>query len=301
MTIKVTRNERYVDMEMMPELAEFLEALFMKMPSLSFEASDYYVKHIANAEYDSNASQVKPRETQTLIRQVKVFNGFEEVGRAAASYEYYRSDKNILIYTIESNRLRSKRRRSGYHKTRDAKEAMKSCIKSFGSSEDTVMALKFYEYVKGEADNMLYWATRSISRIINGDDLEVLQCLMAYHKKDLTAATIPLGIRQALDDPKTMNEIRTAEIAKNMRFLVDSRNGVIVCDIKGSLLLIDTGENSLKRLSSTYDLSELHQSKLAMLKIVDFRQPVESIGFKCLQDEDTAFYFLSNGDILTTC
>ena len=58
-------------------------------------------------------------------------------------------------------------------------------------------------------------------------------------------------------------------------------------------------KESLTKHRDTYSLPELYQTKLAMLRMMEYKQAIASIGVK-VPIENTNWYFMPSCDIITT-
>ena len=294
-------KEGYADIAVNPKLEAFLNTLFMKMPSLTFSAHDYTQKLVKPSEYDNQANCVKEAEWVKFIVSVRVYNGIEEVGFVRVDDEVYRSNTRETLYQIRSDNHRLNNGRNDTKKTKDPKEALKRCLKVFVTSPEAKMVHKRYEHMASETNNMKYWAARAIARVVDDEGLNVIEYFRLVKEGELNA-TIPPKIHKALGDSNILAEIDTAKIAVTVADALERREGLIVGEVNGKIAVADLANNTYRTIDSSYDLPEVYQAKYAMLKIVDERQPIAQVGVKTNdRSEDSVWYFLMSGDILTTC
>lgn len=294
-------KEGYADMAVNPKLEEFLNTLFMKMPSLTFTAHDYIQKLVGSAKYDDQANIIEDSEWVKIIVSVRVYNGIEEVGFVRVDDEVYRSNTRETLYQIRSDNNRLNNGRNDTKKTKDPKEALKRCLKVFVTSPESKMVHKRYEHMTSEANNMKYWAARTVARVIDDEGLEIVEYFRLVKEGKLNT-TIPPKIDRALSDSKVLADIDTAKIAAAVTEALEVKEGLIVGEVNGKIAVADLTNNTYRTIDSSYDLPEVYQAKFAMLKIVDERQPVAQVGVKANdRNDDSVWYFLMSGDILTTC
>jgi len=99
--------------------------------------------------------------------------------------------------------------------------------------------------------------------------------------------------------------MNTTRIVKSVKEAFNAKSGLIVREERdGTLTAIDMSEarpsaSRVSKLADSYGLPELYQPKLAMLRMLDYKQAVDSIGVKFLI-ENTNWYYLAGGDIITT-
>jgi len=300
--MKIERTkEGFVEMEVLPKLNEFLETVFMKMPSLSFVAHDYSSLHIKNAKYDDNGNCIEDSEWMKFINCVKVYNGIEDVGFIRVSDEVYRSNTKETVYQIRSDKHRLNNGRNDTKKTKDIKEALKRCLKVFVTSPEANMVNKCYEQVNGETNNMMYWASRAANRVLDDSGLDIVEYFRRIKSGEQDVA-IPKAISDELDKESVLKDLDTAKLAVSVNESLCKKDGLLVGEVNGKIAVADLANNTYRTIDSSYDLPEVYQAKFAMLKIVDERQPVAHVGVKIHnRSDDNVWYFLMSGDILTTC
>lgn len=290
----------FVDMEVGKDLGEFLNTLFMKMPSLTFAAHDYTNKLVKPSEYDDQANCVKEAEWRHTLVSVRVYNGIEEVGFVRVDKEVYRSNTRETLYQIRSDNHRLNNGRNDTKKTKDPKEALKRCLKVFVNSPEDKMVKKRHDHMASESNNMVYWAGRAANRVLDDEGMNVIEYFRLV--KEGATPPIPAAVDKALNDSKIIKELDTAKLSITINEAVSQKRGIIVGEVNGKIAVADLANNTYRTIDSSYDLPEVYQAKFAMLKIVDERQPVAQVGVKVNdRSDDSVWYFLMSGDILTTC
>jgi hypothetical protein len=294
-------KEGYADMVVNPKLDSFLDTLFMKMPSLTFSAHDYTQKLVGSAKYDDQANIIEDSEWVKIIVSVRVYNGIEEVGFVRVDDEVYRSNKRETLYQIRSDNNRLNNGRNDTKKTKDPKEALKRCLKVFVTSPESKMVQKRYDHMASEANNMKYWSARTLAKLLDDVGLEAIEYFRRTKNGEQNVA-IPKHICDELDKESVLRDIDTAKLAIIVNDALDKKEGLIVGEVNGKIAVADLTNNTYRTIDSSYDLPEVYQAKFAMLKIVDERQPVAQVGVKTNdRSDDSVWYFLMSGDILTTC
>ena len=299
--MQIEKKEGFADMEVSPKLNEFLETVFMKMPSLSFIAHDYTQLLVKCSKYDDKANLIEDSEWMKFIVSVRVYNGIEEVGYIRVSDEVYRSNTKETVYQIRSDKHRLNNGRNDTKKTKDVKEALKRCLKVFVTSPEANMVNKCYEQVNGETNNMMYWSARATNRLLDDSGLEVVEYFRRV-KNGEQDVPIPKVVSDELDKESVLKDLDTAKLAVAINESLCQKDGLLVGEVNGKLVVADLANNTYRTIDSSYDLPEVYQAKFAILKIVDERQPVAHVGVKIHnRNDDNVWYFLMNGDILTTC
>jgi hypothetical protein len=90
-------------------------------------------------------------------------------------------------------------------------------------------------------------------------------------------------------------------IAKAVQHSFASNYGVCIRTEKdGTITVVDMNDMNVRmETTSTYDLPTNYQEKFAILKIMDYKQPIEHVGVKFEESPD--LYFLVGGETITTC
>ena len=294
-------KEGYADIPVSPKLDSFLDTLFMKMPSLTFSAHDYAQKLVGSAKYDDQANIIEDSEWVKIIVSVRVYNGIEEVGFVRVDDEVYRSNTRETLYQIRSDNNRLNNGRNDTKKTKDPKEALKRCLKVFVTSPESKMVHKRYEHMASEVGNMKYWSARCTNKLLDDVGLEVIE----YFRRTINGeqnVAIPKHISDELNKESVLRDLDTAKLAITVNDALERKEGLIVGEVNGKIAVADLTNNTYRTIDSSYDLPEVYQAKFAMLKIVDERQPVAQVGVKTNdRSDDSVWYFLMSGDILTTC
>jgi hypothetical protein len=298
----ITRvKEQHIDAGVSDALKEFLDKLFMKMPSLTFTALDYTNELVSQATYDDNSNRIEEAVWMKAIIAVNVYNGIETVGQIRVQKEVYRSNTKETVYSIYSDKHRLNNGRSGTKKTKDIKEALKRCLKVFVNSPEADMVKKSYDVMVGEVNNMRYWSARILSKVLDGEELNIIEYFQRV-KNGETNVFMPSNIDSALNKDSVLRDLDTAKLAISVAEMLEVKEGILVGEVNGKIAVADLTNNTYRTIDSSYDLPEVYQAKFSILKIVDERQPVAHVGVKIHnRADDNVWYFLMNGDILTTC
>jgi len=223
-------KEGFVDMEVSPKLNEFLETVFMKMPSLSFVAHDYSQHLVKCSKYDDKANLIEDSEWMQFINCVRVYNGIEEVGFIRVSDEVYRSNTKETVYQIRSDKHRLNNGRNDTKKTKDVKEALKRCLKVFVTSPEANMVHKCYENVSGETSNMMYWSSRALNKVLDDSGLEIIEYFRRT-KNGEQDIEIPKAISNELDKESVLKDLDTAKLAVSINESLCKKDGLLVGDV----------------------------------------------------------------------
>lgn len=283
----VIKDEALKDTAVHPKLESLMHDLYLKIPSLTFEAGSREFFFSSDTRF---------------ISAVKVHNGHWHVG-AIAVEEFRDKERNwARKYHITSPKITVKRgRRNTKHTTLPA-EAFKLAKTVFAMvpSQAEVRA-EMFEAVNREISSVHYNAKRNFER--KGEDyvMQMMRSLMEYRTTGVL--TVSAEVDRMLNQPDLHRLSNTAAIATSVAQDFRDKRGIMVREERdGSYTAIHVDEKQnmqVMNYSTTYDMPELQQTKLAMLKLLDVKQPAESIGVR-FHINNINWYFLCDGDIITT-
>ena len=261
-----------------PSLENLMRELHHRMPRIS-----YVVKNVSQLE----------------VQGVWVFHDYERVGMISIDHHEYEGVK-FDSYHISSERIKTKRRASGSNsknikQTKHFKNAVKIAMDVFRRTEPNVIAAKIADDVNDYINSMVNNAGSSARGFIGSHHADVL----AY----MTGAT-PTMSPELVEAMKVDGQARydNFRIAKAVQHAFVSKYGMCIRTEKdGTITVVDMIDldNVRMETTSTYDLPTNFQEKFAILKIMEYKQPIEHVGVKFPDDPD--LYFLIGGETITTC
>lgn len=283
----VIKPEEFKDTAVHPKLESLMHDLYLKIPSLSFEAGsrDYF-----------------PSSDSRLISAVKVHNGHWHVGAIAIDEVRNRDGLRTPRYHITSPKITVKRgRRNTKHTTLPA-EAFKLAKNVFAAvPSQAEIRSEMCELISREVNSVHYNAKRNFERIGEDYVVQMMRSLMEYKTTGLL--TVSAEVDRMLSRPDLHKLSVTAAIATSVAQDFRNKRGTVVREEKdGSYTAIHVDEKQnmqVMNYASTYDMPEVQSTKLAMLKLLEVKQPAESIGVR-FQINNANWYFLCDGDIITT-
>lgn len=289
--MKLIKPTRMVDIPLYPPLEKLLTELYLKVPTLSFQGctTDNWLRDL-------------PKDTPQ-ISGVRVFNGVEEVGRVEVSYRQHRgSGERLHVYEINSGRIKKKIGNRQTKETSKYSEAFKLAAKVFAMTKTShERGEEMWKKFAREIGSVHYNAKRAAERVGEPYSIEMVSYLLKYVKDKNTP--IPSQVLNMLDKPDTEKVINTCNIVAEVDVMFDNACGCLVVEERdGTMTEVRFHANTdflLRKLESSYDLPELLQPKLGMLKMLKEKQAAESIGIKIEIDERN-WYFLCDGEIITT-
>jgi hypothetical protein len=287
--MQVHKKPEHANFPLHPPLEDLLTKLYHKVPRLNFES--------LHSGYVKGSEQV--------IYEVRVFNGNEVVGDIEVNYTSFRNQGKCDVYTISSPRIKNRITPRHAKVTKLSAEALKTAVKTFSpvsTATEIVTAMK--GRIATEVGSVQYNAVRQAERL--GEDylLPLMELAMMVNSGD-RAVVINADIARMLSKNNLEKAINSARIATSVNTDFKNQSGIMIKEERdGSLLgvLLDASLQDSSRVVThrdTYGLPEIYQTKLAMLRILEQKQPVESIGVK-FSIEDTNWYYLTGGEIITT-
>jgi hypothetical protein len=260
-----------------PSLENLMRELHHRMPRIS-----YSVKNVSQLE----------------IQGVHVYHDYELVGIINIEHHHVEGVK-FDSYHIRSERIQTKRRASGSNsknikQTKHFKNAVKIAMDVFKRTEPNVIAAKIVTEIGGDIQSMLNNAGTQARGFVGNHHADVL----AY----MTGAT-PTMSPELIEAMKVDGQARydNFRIAKAVQHSFVSNYGVCIRTEKdGTITVVDMNDMNVRmETTSTYDLPTNYQEKFAILKIMEYKQPIEHVGVKFEESPD--LYFLVGGETITTC
>lgn len=287
--MKLKKKVEHIDFPLYEPLEKLLTKLYHKVPNLTFESLTVgcVIEH-------------------KVIHEVSVFNGNEQVGSIEINYTSFRSQDKCEVYTINSSRIQNRIGARHQKVTKLPQEALKTSVRVFAqASTATEIITKIKQKMSSEIGGVQYNAVRQAERTGEDSILPLMELAMQVSRGEmptLSAELIMLVAKPNLD--RLMN---TSRIAVSVNNDYKNANGIVVKEERdGTLLGVVihdasglTDEMRLRKFNDTYEMPELYQTKLAMMRILEHKQPVESIGIKFVID-NTNWYYLTGGEIITT-
>lgn len=288
--MQIDKPNEFAQLSVFLELQNIMEQIFHKIPSISYEAVDWEGFMVSG-------------EIERRITKVKVFNANEQVGVLRVVREQYRNQGTMTVYRVTSPRIKNRISPMNTKTTTNVGQALRSAVKHFAqtaTSDETIG--KAVDSINTELSNLGYAANRNAERIVGHSELLLVELAFAVHRGEPFDMNRLSSVINYTDADKLMN---TTRIVKSVKEAFNAKSGLIVREERdGTLTAIDMSEarpsaSRVSKLADSYGLPELYQPKLAMLRMLDYKQAVDSIGVKFLI-ENTNWYYLAGGDIITT-
>jgi hypothetical protein len=157
----------------------------------------------------------------------------------------------------------------------------------------SVIAAKIVTEIGGDIQNMVNNAGSQASVFVRGHHETILSYLTG-------ASPMSAELTEAM---KTDGQAKydNYRIAKAVQHSFTSNYGVCIRTEKdGTITVVDMNDLNVRmETTSTYDLPANYQEKFAILKIMEYKQPIEHVGVKFEESPD--LYFLVGGETITTC
>ena len=259
-----------------PSLETLMRELHHRMPRIS-----YVVQNIAQLE----------------VYGVVVFHDYERVGTITIEHHHVEGVK-FYSYTIKSDRIQTKRKAKGsssknIKQTKHFKNAVKIAMDVFKRTEPNVIAGKIADEVNSYINSMINTAGSQARGFLGNHHADVLAYMTG-------ASPMSAELTEAMkvDGQSRYDNYR---IARSIQHAFVSKYGVCIRTEKdGTITVVDMNDLNVRmETTSTYDLPANYQEKFAILKIMDYKQPIEHVGVKFEDSPD--LYFLVGGETITTC
>jgi hypothetical protein len=234
---------------------------------------------------------------QLEVYGVKVFHDYEQVGAICIEHHTVEGEK-FDSYSIKSERIQTKRKAKGsssknIKQTKHFKNAVKIAMDSFKRTEPNVIAGKIVDDLRSCISNMVNTSSSHARGFLGNHHADVLAYMTG-------ASPMSAELTEAMktDGQSKYDNYR---IAKAVQHSFTSNYGVCIRTEKdGTITVVDMNDLNVRmETTSTYDLPANYQEKFAILKIMDYKQPIEHVGVKFEDSPD--LYFLVGGETITTC
>jgi hypothetical protein len=259
-----------------PSLETLMRELHHRMPRIS-----YVVKNVSQLE----------------VWGVTVYHDYELVGIINIEHHHVEGVK-FDSYNIRSERIKTKRKAKGsgsknIKQTKHFKNAVKICMDSFKRTAPNEIAAKIVTEIGGDIQSMVNTAGSQARGFVGGHHEAILSYLTG-----VTPISPELTEAMKVEGQAKYDNYR---IAVAVQHSFNSNYGVCIRTEKdGTITVVDMNDMNVRmETTSTYDLPTNFQEKFAILKIMEYRQPIEHVGVKF--DESPDLYFLVGGETITTC
>lgn len=289
--MQLDKPNEFASMPVFAELQTIMEQIFHKIPSITFEADDYETFRTADID------------TEKRITKARVFNANEFVGTLRVVREQYRNQGTMTVYRVNSPRIQNRISPKNTKTTTNAGQALRAALKHFAHTASPDEAInKAKETVAREMSNMSYTANRNVERMGDNYESQLVELAFAVHRGEAFDMN---KIAKVLSHKDADKVIDTRRIVHSVKDAFNANSGLIVREERdGTLTAIDMSvvgpsPSRISKIADSYGLPELYQPKLAMLRMLDYKQAVDSIGVK-FSIENTNWYYLAAGEIITT-
>jgi hypothetical protein len=259
-----------------PSLETLMRELHHRMPRIS-----YVVQNVSQLE----------------VYGVAVYHDYERVGTIHIEHHAVEGVK-FDSYDIKSDRIQTKRRAKGsgsknIKQTKHFKNAVKICMDSFKRTAPNEIAAKIVTEIGGDIQSMVNTAGSQARGFVGGHHEAILSYLTG-----VTPISPELTEAMKVEGQAKYDNYR---IAKAVQHSFTSNYGVCIRTEKdGTITVVDMNDMNVRmETTSTYDLPTNFQEKFAILKIMEYKQPIEHVGVKFEESPD--LYFLIGGETITTC
>ena len=273
----------YAGKEIQRALRLAVEAVFAKNPHLKFEA-DY-------AKFSQTAAQ-------DIIVRFNILHGFDTLGSISVSYDDYRGTRQWVL-SVRHEGITKRRGEKGVKRTIGPKAAAATVLEYFKPQPVDEVAKQIISSARDRIGVLSYAALSKASALVT----EKRQAFAdAMYELSVMARDGVLRLSQEVmdtfKDPEVVTKLHTNCIMTRVAAQFYRKNGVVVnIERSGDMRVFKLDTIAVDTISSTYELAENFQEKLAMLKLCDADQPVESVGVR-LSD---GLFYLIDGATVTTC
>jgi len=279
-------NDNY---DLHPMLNEFVSALWLKNPSLSFEK--YGKKNLGISDKES-------------IIRCRVILGYEKLGFVAIK-SIYTNQGYQMVWEVQSPNVIKSRGDSNTTRSKVLKNITQSALKVFVPTDINALAHKIIDICSEQIFEMLSNARRPYHELIDScQTIAYDYALDVFTNKE--TATFPDKLRTTFESAKFKELSNNHRIVNSIyNSFKNHKSGVVIRIEEDETLNVADLQTHAMMLSvkSTYDLPKNYQEKFAILKIMDRSQPIEGVGVKVVgrshnrvAGDPHEYYYLVGGD-----
>lgn len=289
--MQLHKVSEHADMPVFADLQDLMEKIFHKVPSISYESDDWETFRATDMDIEKR------------ITKVKVFNGHEKVGELRVVRENFRNQGTVTVYRVKSPHIKNRIGSKDVKATTNPKTALNAAVKNFGRTSTSGEIIEHVsDAFQRNLSNIVYTANRNVERMGDHCEVDLIEYAFAVRNGTQFDTSRLNKLFNHKDADKLIDTRRiTASVDKDFKsgsglVVKEERDGTLTAINMNITLPIDI---RVTRHTDSYGLPELYQPKLAMLRMLEKNQPVESIGVKLFID-NTNWYYLTGGEIITT-
>lgn len=286
----IFKPTKYQHLPVCPQLENLAGQLFAVMPSIEFHAN--HARFIG---------QFDP-EKDEFIDSLTVYDGEQKLGTLQWVRKYTQSGYENVYKIISRNIVKSRGDRNA-KTTSNIKSALRIARDSFVKRTEIDMLNKVHKEFKNVYDNLVWHTKSEYTQQLKSIDNFASQYLLSVI--DGSPLEIDPKVLQLVNSESFKQSRDNCRIAQSVQQMLEKRVGSIVyVDRENRLTWADLDNLKLSKIESTYDLPKSYQEKYAMLKILEYRQPVENVGVKLnlevVDEIEREYFYLSPGDTVVT-
>lgn len=265
-------------------------------PDLNLLLCDLHIK-LPKIALKANGLSWNSENKLRLVNEVIVFNNEEKIGKITINSDTV-DGKRISIYVLESPRIQQQRGSRNRKTTKHYKIALKVALDAFKEFPPDEVAKTMIQDAGYRMSALRQHANNSMASCVNST--VVAASLLSYIESVQVKGPQPLP--PIMIDPKWREHLATYRIVDSVYQAWDKKTGLLVkLQPSGVMTVVDLTIGEVVMVTSnTYDLPVEYQEKLAILKIMETNQAIESVGVK-VEDEHIPHLYMTTGAIQTTC
>lgn len=276
--MSATDLSKYPNYLIHPELVPVIQGVFAKAPNLTFVAEGDRGNHIV---------------------YFRICDAHETVGHLQLRNS---NNSDDMVLRVSSRNIKKARGDRNANETKSAKKAINIILKKCFKMPLAKVHEEFTSCANHVLSRMTYRSASKVEGELGNDGVVLLASHMITLQRG-GSTEIPPELAKLLSSEPLIKLTDDARVfCSVMGDMKANRGAVVKCESDGSLLVAHLGETEVKRYKTTYDLPVYYQEKLAMLKILEQNQVVESVGMRFdpmnLPTEHNAkeLFFLVSGD-----
>lgn len=289
-------NQANRDLPLRWDLENLITQVALAKPLCEFKANDQCVHTKYKYEdVTENGKLTHKRTEEKTISKVNVYQDGEALGYLYVTERYINRTEE-MVYGVGSFRISKERGSHDSSTTKNIKVALRMAKKVLINRQDEELIKLITDQVSSNLQHVVATFQNSMRYNMDTQEEAGLYALAAYKARKLGHTTVnlpaqPKSVRKLAEHDKNCeNFIQASEL---WEALVKGNGCGVSLYTNGSMAVLNFADKTVKKYKSLDALPTDMQSKLAMFKVINAREPYAHLGCKFEGD----MYFIVGGEL----
>ena len=280
---KTALNQSNRDLPLRWDLGTLIDKVSLLKPRCEFKTDDACV-HIEYRYEDviENGRTISKRSDVRTLQKVNVFEDGEALGYLFVQERYTRGSKE-MVYGIGSFRIQKERGNPDATVSKNIKVVLRHAKKAFVGRENDELIKLIDEQVKQNVVHTTSMYQNAVRYNLDIQDEATRYAMQAYHARKRSEATVnlpstPVSVKDIAKHDKQCEQYEHALSLFNA--IAKFKGYGVSMYTNGSMAVLSFADMTVLKYQSFGDLPVDIQSKLAMFKVIGFKEPYAHLGCK---------------------